>query len=488
MRLRRRCSGSASSTRGAGGGAGRASPRSGSRSARAVRRGRRWSMAGAGAAGARGSSCSAPRSGFRHDRRRPRRARSAAGRESEHVVLHYPQGERARRRSSARCRDLEFRHARLAAFLGGAPPGKVTVWWYAHRRRRSRRWSARRHTQFAKPWRREVHVNGGAFPHPVLKHELVHAMAAPFGAPALRRDGAPAGALAARRRHRGPRGGRRRPGRRADAARVGGGDEAAEAAARRARAARARGLLRGARHRAPTPRPAPSCAGWARPTAARSCARSTATATSRASTASRCAALATEWEAFLDACRSTPQAVNAGLRAASAAAASSSAPARARWRGSPTRRASWPSATRAARAALYERCRDCSPTSPATCCREARAAAGGRKPDEARALLEALQRRAGRAAAGARRPRWRWPGRPRARRGDDEAARVSLERVVEPRAQPGDGAHRPGEPAGLERPTPAPRCGPTSRRESDEVKLAGRCFDALRADHAFVPT
>ena len=32
------------------------------------------------------------------------------------------------------------------------------------------------HTQFAKPWRREIHVNGLSFPHPVIKHELVHAM------------------------------------------------------------------------------------------------------------------------------------------------------------------------------------------------------------------------------------------------------------------------------------------------------------------------
>ena len=37
-------------------------------------------------------------------------------------------------------------------------------------------------TQFSKPWRSEVHVDGTGFPNGVLKHELVHAMAAGWGA------------------------------------------------------------------------------------------------------------------------------------------------------------------------------------------------------------------------------------------------------------------------------------------------------------------
>jgi len=55
------------------------------------------------------------------------------------------------------------------------------VWWYGDAAEKLRLVGAE-HTQFAKPWRREVHVNDALFPHPVVKHELVHAMAAPFGA------------------------------------------------------------------------------------------------------------------------------------------------------------------------------------------------------------------------------------------------------------------------------------------------------------------
>lgn len=101
-------------------------------------------------------------------------------RESEHVVLHYPRAMPSKDVERT-LRDVEFRHQQLSAFLGGAPPGKVVVWWYASARDKQRLVGAAQ-TQFSKPWRREVHVNAGGFPHPVLKHELVHALAAPFGA------------------------------------------------------------------------------------------------------------------------------------------------------------------------------------------------------------------------------------------------------------------------------------------------------------------
>ena len=101
-------------------------------------------------------------------------------RESEHFVLHHPRGK-PKEELDRLVRDLEFRHAQISAFLGGPPPGKVHVWWYRSAQEKQALVGAGG-TQFAKPWRREVHVNEAAFPHPVLKHELVHAMAAPFGA------------------------------------------------------------------------------------------------------------------------------------------------------------------------------------------------------------------------------------------------------------------------------------------------------------------
>ncbi|MFT3841970.1 MAG: hypothetical protein QM723_33570 [Myxococcaceae bacterium] len=100
--------------------------------------------------------------------------------ESAHFVLHYPRGKGGDELERM-VRDLELRHAQISNFLGGPPPGKVTVWWYRSAEEKQALVGAGG-TQFAKPWRREVHVNDSPFPHRVVKHELVHAMAAPFGA------------------------------------------------------------------------------------------------------------------------------------------------------------------------------------------------------------------------------------------------------------------------------------------------------------------
>ncbi len=102
-------------------------------------------------------------------------------RESDHFVLHYPRGK-PKEEVERIIRDLEFRHAQVSRFLGGPPPGRVHIWWYRSAQEKQALVGAGG-TQFAKPWRREVHVNDAPFPHAVLKHELVHAMAAPFGAP-----------------------------------------------------------------------------------------------------------------------------------------------------------------------------------------------------------------------------------------------------------------------------------------------------------------
>ena len=53
----------------------------------------------------------------------------------------------------------EFRFQQVSTFFGAPPPGKVTVWWYRDAAEKQRLVGAE-HTQFAKPWRREVHVNG----------------------------------------------------------------------------------------------------------------------------------------------------------------------------------------------------------------------------------------------------------------------------------------------------------------------------------------
>ncbi|RYZ39657.1 MAG: hypothetical protein EOO71_19225 [Myxococcaceae bacterium] len=101
-------------------------------------------------------------------------------RETEHFVLHYPRGK-AREDVDRMARDLEFRYAQTARFLGVAPTERVRVWLYRSEDEKQRLVGAGR-TQFAKPWRTELHIQDKPFPHSVLHHELAHVMAAPAGA------------------------------------------------------------------------------------------------------------------------------------------------------------------------------------------------------------------------------------------------------------------------------------------------------------------
>lgn len=99
-------------------------------------------------------------------------------RETPQFILFYPRGfERAE--VDRIVGDLSFRVHQNTEFFGGTP-AQVRVWWYPSAEEKQRLVGAA-HTQFAKPWRHEIHVNALGFPHPVIKHELVHAMAAPWG-------------------------------------------------------------------------------------------------------------------------------------------------------------------------------------------------------------------------------------------------------------------------------------------------------------------
>lgn len=100
-------------------------------------------------------------------------------RETPHFVLHYWRGKE-REDVDRMARDLEFRHAQLTAFLGGAPTERINVWLYRDEEEKQKLVGAGR-TQFAKPWRYELHINERAFPHSSLHHELAHVMAAPVG-------------------------------------------------------------------------------------------------------------------------------------------------------------------------------------------------------------------------------------------------------------------------------------------------------------------
>ena len=100
-------------------------------------------------------------------------------RTSDHFVIHYPRGKR-REDVERLVRDLEFRHHQLQTFLGPGTPSPIRVFVYRSAEEKQTLVGAAT-TQFAVPWRQALHINDASFPHPVLKHELTHVMAAPFG-------------------------------------------------------------------------------------------------------------------------------------------------------------------------------------------------------------------------------------------------------------------------------------------------------------------
>jgi len=74
------------------------------------------------------------------------------------------------------------------------PGPTITVHLFASAEEKGRLMGART-TYLAKPWRREVFVQVAAFPHPVLGHELAHAVSAEFGVGPFRIAGAARGLL-----------------------------------------------------------------------------------------------------------------------------------------------------------------------------------------------------------------------------------------------------------------------------------------------------
>lgn len=79
--------------------------------------------------------------------------------------------------AAAHLADCDFHAADLAAALGLDAAPRVTV--FLHRSdEEKRRHVGASGTSFAKPWLRELHVTDAALPHPILRHELVHVVAA----------------------------------------------------------------------------------------------------------------------------------------------------------------------------------------------------------------------------------------------------------------------------------------------------------------------
>lgn len=78
-------------------------------------------------------------------------------------------------------REHEYQLARVIDYLDVPPPStRIASYIYAHADQKKRLMGAR-HTSIERPGADEMHLNNASFPHPVLKHELVHVVSAVFG-------------------------------------------------------------------------------------------------------------------------------------------------------------------------------------------------------------------------------------------------------------------------------------------------------------------
>ena len=115
-----------------------------------------------------------PDIGWRLDRQAVQDALRATV-ETEHFIIHADPSvspERLRRIAQ----DHEHRYSQLIGFFEAEPNGKVRSFVYKNRDQKAKLIGARG-TQIARPWAREIHIDGFSVPHRILKHELAHIFA-----------------------------------------------------------------------------------------------------------------------------------------------------------------------------------------------------------------------------------------------------------------------------------------------------------------------
>jgi hypothetical protein len=106
--------------------------------------------------------------------------------ETEHLVLHFPREKKEEERALL-ARDAELDVRSVLRFFGIAAGPKIDVWFYRSAEEK-RTLIGAAETSFTKPWLRQIHTNDAPAPHPILRHELVHALGAqvangPWGVP-----------------------------------------------------------------------------------------------------------------------------------------------------------------------------------------------------------------------------------------------------------------------------------------------------------------
>ncbi len=93
---------------------------------------------------------------------------------SSHCVIHMPR-ETTKEDAARLLEDCDFHVARTRALAGLSSNEPVTVYVFRDQNEKKSLIGVGR-TLIAKPWRREIYVQRAGWPHPVLGHELVHAL------------------------------------------------------------------------------------------------------------------------------------------------------------------------------------------------------------------------------------------------------------------------------------------------------------------------
>lgn len=102
-------------------------------------------------------------------------------RQTEHFDIYYDQNTIADWNIELIARDHEYQLDKVISYLDVPPPStRIASYLYAHADQKKRLMGAR-HTSMERPGSDEMHLNNASFPHPVLKHELVHVVSAAFG-------------------------------------------------------------------------------------------------------------------------------------------------------------------------------------------------------------------------------------------------------------------------------------------------------------------
>ena len=95
--------------------------------------------------------------------------------ETKHFNIYYEKGSKVEREIERIARDHEFRYAQLIDYLQTQPTRKVNAYIYTSPGQKKRLIGAG-HTLVEDPFGYGYHVNYEPFPHPIIKHELVHAL------------------------------------------------------------------------------------------------------------------------------------------------------------------------------------------------------------------------------------------------------------------------------------------------------------------------